>query len=97
MPEDCIKREEYQRGMDRLHERIDGIASDVSEIKTASKFIKESADKIHEAVFGNGKPGALQRITQMWTKITVQWWLIGTLFGCVGVITTIFINHLSLK
>jgi hypothetical protein len=94
---DCINREEYQKAMDRLHQRIDNISSDVAAIKVASEFIMKSADKIHEAVFGNGKPGALQRITQMWTKITVQWWLIGTLFGCVGVITTIFINHLSLK
>lgn len=93
--EDLIKREEYQKGMDRLHQRIDNIASDVSAIKTASEFIVKSADKIHEAVFGNGKPGALQRITQVWTKITVQWWLIGGLFGCVGIMATVFITHLS--
>ena len=92
---DFVEREEYQRGMDRLHQRIDGIATNVAEMTTASKFIKESADKIHEAVFGNGKPGALQRITQMWTKITIQWWLIGGLIATIGIIVTCFITHLS--
>ena len=80
--------------MERVHDKVDSIANDVAQIKVYAQFIKESSDKIHEAVFGNGKPGALQRITQVWTKITVQWWLIAGSFSCIGIMVTVFISHL---
>lgn len=97
-----VSREEYQRGMERLHERLDGIAGNVSKVEASAgkieiavQYMAKSIEQIHEAVFGNGKPGALQRITQVWTKITVQWWLIGTAFCCMGAMITVFITHLS--
>jgi hypothetical protein len=94
-PEDCIKREEYQQSMARLHERLDGIATNTTKIEVAAEYISKSVDRMHEAIFGNGKPGALQRITQVWTKISIQWWLIGGLMACIGVMATIFIGHLG--
>ena len=90
-----VCRDEYQRGMDRLHCRIDNIASDVAEIKTASKFIKESADKIHEAVFGNGKPGALHWITKILTQVKIQWCFLIMLIGMIGTMVYVFVGHLS--
>lgn len=84
MGEEYVKREEFNVSIARIHERVDEISKSTAAIEMASKFIAESSKQIHEAVFGNGKPGALTRITQLWTKVGVQWWLIGTSIAFIG-------------
>ena len=95
MGEDFIKREEYREGMERLHERIDGIATSATEIKIAAQYIRESSTRLHEAVFGNGKPGALHRILQAWGAINFQWWVLGGVLTVMGTMIFVFITHLS--
>ena len=90
-----INRDEYQNSMARLHERIDGIAGNTIRIEVAAQHITKAVDRIHEAVFGNGKPGALHRITQAWSAINFQWWAIGGVLAIISTMIIMFINHLG--
>ena len=93
MTADEVRREECQRSMERLHERVDQISKDVTEIKISAQFMKDASDKIHEAVFGNGKPGVLQKITQVFTNVYFQWWLIGGMVCGMTTMIIIFVNY----
>jgi hypothetical protein len=80
-----IEREEYNHGQQRIHERIDKIAKSTAEISTYSKAMKESSDRIFQAVYGNGKDGLIQKITKvserssLHTKLIIA--IIVALFG----------------
>ena len=92
---DPIEREEYQGAMARLHERLDGIATNTTKIEVAAEYMTKATERIHEAIFGNGKPGALHRITQAWTTINFQWWVLGGVLGILGSMIFVFVTHVS--
>jgi hypothetical protein len=82
-------------GISGLHSTVLGTAVSVGKMEGSINAMSKLVDKMHEAVFGNGKPGALTRITQVWTKVKIQWWLIAGSFTCIGLIVMAFIDHLS--
>jgi hypothetical protein len=86
---------EVNDGIKELNATVLRLSNSVSKMEGVSDTNSAIVDKIHEAVFGNGNPGALRRITQVWTKVTVQWWLIAGSFTCIGLIVMAFIDHLS--
>ena len=90
-----IGREEYQNSMARLHERLDSIATNATKIEVAAEYMTKATERMHEAIFGNGKPGALHRITQVWATINFQWWVLGGAITVMGTMIFVFITHLG--
>lgn len=62
MSDDYIKREEYQKMLDRIHERVDDISESATRMETTSTHIKESVDKICSCLYGNGKDGLITKV-----------------------------------
>lgn len=88
MSEDFVRREEYSRGQSRIHERIDEIAKSVIRQESISQSIKESADKIFVAFYGNGRDGMITKVGKICTSIKIHFRLIMLCFG--GILTTAF-------
>lgn len=61
----AIERDEFQTAMMRAHERIDAIGQSVTRQEAIVERIEAFGDKIHTAIFGNGKPGVLTRLANL--------------------------------
>ena len=96
MADDFIKRDEYQSTMERLHQRIDKISETGIKIETSANLMKESVDKICECMYGNGKNGLTQKITQLFERVSLQTKLImgiiASILGMAFIIIQNFIN-----
>ena len=64
-----VERQEYNAGQERIHNRIDEIAKSTAEIETYSKAMKESTDRIFQAIYGNGRDGIIHKVAQMCGKL----------------------------
>ena len=90
MPEDFVKREEYNQGQVRIHERVDAISQDVAEIKVCTKIIKDSVQDMHKVIYGNGKNGLTNKITKLFERVSLHTKIIvGTLMFIIGGFVTL--------
>ncbi len=78
-----VTKEEFMDSQQRLHKRVDQIQTSSANIDkavgimTASvSAMKVSSDKIHDAIFGNGKPGIVTRLSNAFVHIKIQYALI---------------------
>lgn len=84
MAEDFVKREEYNRGQERIHSRVDEISKSTIEIKECSKSIKDDVKSMTTLLYGNGKNGLITKIATMCSKVNHQWWVIGIILIMFG-------------
>ena len=98
MADDFIKREEYQNTMERLHQRVDKISETGIKIETSVNLMKESVDKMCECVYGNGKSGLTQKITQLFERISLHTKLLtAVILSVLGMAFCIIQNTLNGK
>lgn len=81
-----VERQEYNRGQERIHKRVDEIAKATAEIKTYSQAMKESSDRIYQAIYGNGRDGLIQKVARMFERSGLHTKLITFIFlSLVGI------------
>ena len=78
-----ISREEFNQSLSRIHDKMDSIGKTGTQIETSAKLMKESVDKICECVYGNGKTGLTQKITQLFERISLHTKLIMLIMGSI--------------
>ena len=96
-----IERQEFMDSQQRLHTRIDeinkaaiSVEKSVGLIAMSVNVIKESSDKVHEVVFGNGKPGLGTRLFNALFQIKLQWVLLAFIsFSILGSAFFIIRDH----
>ena len=93
MSEDFIKREEYNDSIGRLHDKqndfIQKSIEQSTRIETSVKHQEGLVDKMHGVIYGNGKEGLLSKVSNLFTRVAVNRWLLGIILVCV--ITTAFL------
>ena len=86
MVENFIKREEYNKGQARVHEKVDKAIQASISIEAASKNIETMVNRMHEAMFGNGRPGIIAKVYTLMSKTSTNFKLIMVcLTGILGV------------
>ena len=60
-----VSREEYSKGQGRIHERIDKINESSIGIEKSVQHIDVMVTKMHDVMFGNGKTGAITRLSNV--------------------------------
>lgn len=81
-----VSRQEYNQGQQRIHGRIDKINDSSISIAKSVEHIDTMVTKMHEVMFGNGKTGALTRLSNTIQELKAHRWffiLIGS--GLAGV------------
>ena len=67
-----VTRTEYCHGQERIHNRIDEISKQTYEMCVYAKMIKESVDRMHETMYGNGKDGLMQKFTSIFERVSLH-------------------------
>lgn len=88
-----IEREEYNHGQQRIHERVDKIESSTAKIEQYAKSMKESVDRMHGAVYGNGKDGLIQKITKVSERSSLHTKLIFAIIVAIFAIASYVIKN----
>ena len=81
-----ISREEYNKGQERTHERIDKINDSSIGIAKSVQHMDVMITKMHDIVYGNGRDGLATKIGKAYTQLTIHFSLI---MLCLGGILTI--------
>lgn len=68
---------------------MEAIFLELSSIRKNQYEIGERLSKIDETIKGNGKPGILNRITAIETKISTLQWVVGVSIGGMALVLTI--------
>ena len=81
-----VSREEYNKGQERTHIRIDKINDSSIGIEKSVQHIEVMITKMHDLVYGNGRDGLVTRIGKAFTQLSIHFSLI---MLCLGGILTI--------
>lgn len=80
---DGVSRDEYNRGQERIHIKVDEIKDSVARQEVACSIIKEqvstmrdNSNKVYTAVYGNGKDGLGNKYRSLNAKVGFHFWLI---------------------
>jgi len=84
--DDFVKRPEYNDSIGRIHDKVNAIDKAVGQIEIYTKIIKETTDKIGEAVYGNGGKGLISKLSSVVTKVNVQWWMFSLVIAAIAYI-----------
>jgi hypothetical protein len=92
---DMITREEYQKGQDRIHDRIDKMAESVLRQETIQREsaktnenaigrIEKSIDTLYRVMYGdNGKNGVITKLATMCSSVSTNRRLVYLILGCI--------------
>jgi len=74
MPE--VTRDEYTRGQERIHNRIDSINDCTIRVEASSKNIEKMVTQMYNLIHGNGKEGLISKFGKLWIRATINFSLI---------------------
>ena len=74
--EDYITRTEHNRGIDRLHNRIDPINDSSIRMEESSKRIEDMVKSMHTLMYGNSKEGLIVKVSNLLVRVRTNRWLI---------------------
>ena len=80
-----ISRQEFNESLARIHDKVDSISKSTIVIETSAKAITAAIDKMFICIYGNGQPGLVAKITQLFERISLHTKLI---FGITGALLT---------
>lgn len=70
MPEDFVKRDEFQGSIQRVHERVDTVEKTTAQIEVSAKNIEKCVYDIHSLLYGkNGNDGFIVITKVQTTKL----------------------------
>ena len=73
MPEEFIKREEFNQSIGRIHDRVDVISKTTTQIETSAQSMQKSVEKMCDCVYGTtGKDGLIAKITRLFERSGLQ-------------------------
>ena len=79
MSTDYIERPEFNESIGRIHDRVEDIKERTIRIEESSERIEKFGDRIDKLMFGNGRPGLIERVGKLFAHIKTQYFLIGTI------------------
>ena len=85
---DNITRPECKEEMDKIDAKVESIQLSVTSMEVSSKNIENMVNKLYTMMYGNGKPGLIEKISGYCTKVNIQWFLLGCII--IGVIAMAF-------
>ena len=81
-----VSRDEYSRGQQRIHERIDKINESSVRVEASTKHIEALMTDIHKVIYGNGRNGLKTQQAKLSTRVIFLQWLVGAMLaGIIGV------------
>lgn len=88
MPDDFVKREEYQGAIERVHNRVDTVEKTTAQIETSAKNIEKCVCKMEKIMFGDQQAdGLITKVSTLGQKVGGLYWLGGVII--VAIITSV--------
>jgi len=85
---DDITRKEFNSSIGRLHEEVKQISDCSLSVKKDAEYMKDAAEKMHQVLFGNGRPGLITKVSNIFTILALHRWLMCAMV--LGLLTTAF-------
>ena len=86
MSEDFVQKTDHEHAINRVHDRIDNMVASSIRMEESSKRIEKFASDIHSVVYGNGKPGLITQVSNLFQIVKLNKWLIGiVLISIMGI------------
>jgi len=72
MGDDFVQKTDHEHAIARVHDRIDKMVASSIRMEESSKRIEKFAADMHAIVYGNGKPGLITQVSNLFTVLKVH-------------------------
>lgn len=78
-----VERIECREAMEKVDDRVTSIQMSVASMEIISKKMEAQVDKLYNVMYGNGKPGLLERFSGQCTKVNLQWFFLSAILATI--------------
>jgi len=72
MADDFVQKTDHEHSISRVHDRIDKMVESSIRMEESSKRIEKFSADMHSIIYGNGKPGLITQVSNLFTVLKVH-------------------------